>query len=287
MFHSIFSDSQNIENLPTSKNEVQKSLTDDFGFIIVRHVNSTETSHYWKYNIQQIRKFYSNPNIVVIDDNSSQKIMDEDVYPCNLENVVFIQSEFPGKGELLGFYYLHTHKLFKKAVIIHDSFFFHGKIDFDSITDPCKFMWEFPGGHYEYDSVVGLAYFKNTESLAELFDKKQLIRGCFGCQAMVTWDFLEKIQETYNFFNILNYIKSRHERYNAERLFGLVCIHSLIHCYGYSEHVGEQISILGNVNKYPQWGISWQAYYDSLITNKTFLDENGKEALAIKVFSGR
>jgi hypothetical protein len=242
---------------------------------------------------------------VVIDDNSSQTIIDDDGYPCNLENIVFIHSEFPGKGELLGCYYLYTLKLFKKAVIIHDSFFFHGKIDFESITDPCKFMWEIPGGHYEYDSVAGLSYFtpfpnynadesamnelkcKNTDSLADLFNKKQLIRGCFGCQAFVTWDFLKKIHEKYNFFNILNYIKIRHERCNAERLFGLVSIHALIYCYGYSENVGEHISILGDVTKYPKWGISWQTYYDILMSKEPFLDQYGNNALVVKVFSGR
>jgi hypothetical protein len=282
MFHSIFTTipNENIEKIPS----------DNFGFIIIRYVNSPETSHYWKYNIQQIRKYYSNPTIVIIDDNSSQKIIKDDPYPCDLDNVVVIHSELPGKGELLGFYYLHKLKLFKKAVVIHDSFFFHGKIDFNSIIDPCKFLWDFPGGHYENDSIHGLSYFKKIDSLADLFNKKQLIRGCFGCQAFVTWDFLEKINEEYDFFNILNYIKSRHERCNVERLFGLVCIHALIHCYGYNKTVGDDISILGNINDYPNWGISWQSYYevfDLFNSSNIFLDQHGNDAVAVKVFSGR
>jgi hypothetical protein len=256
----------------------------DFGFIIVRHVNSEITNKYWKHNVRCIRNFYSEPNIVIIDDNSDINFLkesDEDKY------VTVIQSELPGKGELLGYYYLHSRKLFKKAIVIHDSCFFHRKIEFDSMTEPCKFIWDFPGGHYEYDSLNGIKYFKQEESLVDLFQKKNIIRGCFGCQSMVTLDFLEKIVQEYNFFNLLNYITSRHERFNSERLYGLVCIHALINYYQYPENIGENISILGNVIEQPRWGISWDEYLKILSSGEKIVDKNNNGIYLFKVFSGR
>jgi hypothetical protein len=47
-----------------------KTRKASIGFIILRHVNSEESDHYWKSAYESIRKYYSNP-IVIIDDNSS------------------------------------------------------------------------------------------------------------------------------------------------------------------------------------------------------------------------
>ena len=90
-----------------------------FGFIITRHVNSERTNKYWNLCIRCIRRYYNN-TIIVIDDNSNKSFIKADF---EYKNVQFIQSEFPGAGELLPYYYFHLNKYFNNAVIIHDSVF--------------------------------------------------------------------------------------------------------------------------------------------------------------------
>jgi hypothetical protein len=125
--------------------------------------------------------------------------------------------------------------------------------------------------------------FTNTTNV----NKKDTIRGCFGSQALVTWDFLKKMDDEYGFFNIINYVKNRHERYNIERLFGLVAIHALIYCYDYPPTVWQDISILGDITQYPRWGMSWETYQSYLSSGYDFRDQHDSPARMIKVFSGR
>jgi hypothetical protein len=91
------------------------------------------------------------------------------------------------------------------------------------------------------------------------------------------------MDKEYNFFNTLNYIKSRSERFNMERLFGLVCIHTMIHGYGYPDTVGEKISMLGDIRNYPRWGMTWKTY----LSETGFKDQHDQPAYLVKVFTGR
>ena len=52
--------------------------SNDFGFIILRHVNNKQTNQLWKINIKNIRKFYNN-KIYIIDDNSNEDFLDEEI----------------------------------------------------------------------------------------------------------------------------------------------------------------------------------------------------------------
>jgi len=100
-----------------------------YGFIITRHVNSEKTNNYWNLCIQSIRRFYSpyKYKIVVIDDNSNKDFVKAET---NYANVIYIQSEFLGRGELLPYYYFYKYHFFEYAVIIHDSLFFLKKLKF-------------------------------------------------------------------------------------------------------------------------------------------------------------
>ena len=102
-----------------------------YGFIITRHVNSNKTNLYWNECVKRIRQFYPKKEIIVIDDNSNEEFVKDF---NNLDNIRFIKSEFNGAGELLPYYYLHKHKFFPAAVIIHDSVFFQKKINFDLLS---------------------------------------------------------------------------------------------------------------------------------------------------------
>ena len=70
--------------------------------------------------------------IVIVDDNSNYEYVKSEF---DYKNIEIIQSEFPGRGELLPYYYLLKYKFFKNAVIIHDSVFFHKRIPFEKFTN--------------------------------------------------------------------------------------------------------------------------------------------------------
>ena len=73
----------------------------DYGFIITRHVISELTNKYWNNCIKCLRSFYPQKKIVIIDDNSNKDFL-KSFY--NFDNIEIIESEFPGRGELLPYY---------------------------------------------------------------------------------------------------------------------------------------------------------------------------------------
>ena len=101
----------------------------NFGFIITRHVNSEKTNRYWNHSVKLLKTLYPNKKIVIIDDNSNQNFVKAEF---DYKNVEIINSEFPGSGEILPYYYFLKNKYFENAVILHDSVFFHKRIPFEA-----------------------------------------------------------------------------------------------------------------------------------------------------------
>jgi len=106
-------------------------IMNSFGFIIIRHVNSEKTNKYWNHSIKCLRRLYPFIKIIIIDDNSNYNYVKEDF---NYKNVETIRSEFKGRGEILPYYYYFKNKYFDNAVIIHDSVFFHKRVDFNKLV---------------------------------------------------------------------------------------------------------------------------------------------------------
>ena len=114
-----------------------------FGFIITRHVNSKKTNNYWNQCIKLIRMYYPFRKIIVIDDNSNQFFISADF---QYKNVSFIQSEYPGRGELLPYIYYLKYRWFDNAIIMHDSVFIHKRMPFETFKMPVMPLW-----HHPYD----------------------------------------------------------------------------------------------------------------------------------------
>ena len=88
---------------------------DQIGFIILRHVNSELTNQYWIHCYNCIRKHYPENMILIIDDNSDYRYITNK----GLYKTLTINSEYPGRGELLPYYYYLQYKLFDTAVQTH------------------------------------------------------------------------------------------------------------------------------------------------------------------------
>lgn len=195
-----------------------------FVFIIIRHINSEETNKYWIESYKCIREFYPNTKIIIIDDNSDIKYIND--FGLIFENVEFVQSEFPKRGELLPYYYFYKNKYAEKAVIIHDSVFIKGKIDFEKYKNiDIKFLWHHK--HIWDDEINEKRLIKtldNNEELLQLYNKKDSWILCFGVMSFLSHEFITKIQDKYKIFNLLEHVNSRDDRMCLERIFGLLCI---------------------------------------------------------------
>ncbi len=188
-----------------------KTRKASFGFILLRHVNSEQSNEYWKIAYESIRKYYSNL-IVIIDDNSNDFLT-----PMTMKNVIVIQSEYPGRGELLPYYYYSKHKWFDQAVILHDSVFINKKIDFH--VHSYKFLWEFTEHKYNEPSKEKnlIRALNNHDELIELYETKQW-KGCFGVMMVVQHSFLKQLDKQYDLSKLLPLVKKRNDRKGLERV---------------------------------------------------------------------
>jgi hypothetical protein len=203
----------------------------NYGFIITRHVNSEQTNRYWNQNVKLIRTFYPLKKIVIIDDNSDKKFVKAD-FPYN--NLIVIQSEFQGRGEVLPYYYYLKYKWFPNAIIMHDSLFVHRRIPFESIKMPVLPLW-----HHEYDKEnlpnilrIALSLYNNGNILRKLNGNEINILGlnmngnkfnlCFGAQCYIKLSFLEHLQNKYKITNLVHVIKNRTDRCAFERVIGVL-----------------------------------------------------------------
>jgi hypothetical protein len=203
----------------------------DYGFIITRHVNSTKTNKYWNQCVKLIRTFYPLKQIVIIDDNSKQEFVRANhMY----QNITIIQSEYPGRGELLPYIYYLKYKWFPNALIIHDSLFIHRRIPFEHFKMPVLPLW-----HHNYDKENINNISRITASLKHNHHLMKKIRGsdmnilgfnnnndnfnlCFGGQTYIKLSFLELLQTKYNINNLVSVVHNRTDRCSLERVLGLL-----------------------------------------------------------------
>ena len=201
----------------------------NYGFILTRHVNSEQTNKYWNRCVKLIRTTYPLRKIIVIDDNSNQDLVKAF---HDYKNLTIIESEYPGRGELLPYFYYLKYKWFPNAVIIHDSLFIHTKIAFETFNMPVIPLW-----HHSYDkdnvsNILRIAStLKNNYAIIKkINDNETNILGlttdkfnlCFGGQAYIKLDFLEHLQNKYNITNLVHVIHNRTDRCTLERVIGLL-----------------------------------------------------------------
>ena len=253
-----------------NKTGLCRIINNVLGFVFTRHVNSFQTNLLWIECYTKIRLYYPDSPIMIIDDNSNY-----DFIQCSipLKNCFIIQSEFHGRGEILSYYYYHKYHPFEKAVILHDSTFINKYIDFYSVQD-VQFLWSFI---HNYDNPAleskFLSKLKNNELLLHLHKNYQGWSGCFGVQSVICFSFLDKIVNKYDFFNLIQHIYSRNERYHIERIFGVIC---------FTEVLEGVKSMFGNIHSYSWgWGYTFENYLNH--TKLGVIDH----LPIVKVWSGR
>lgn len=261
---------------------LSKQKKSSYGFIITRHVECEKTNKYWNHCVRCIRNYYPYRKIVIIDDNSNTEFVKAYV---DCSNIIIIKSEFPGRGELLPYYYFYHNHFFNNAVIIHDSVFFHKRINFDRyLSFPILRLWHFNADTENINNTIRIAnYLYNNHSIQEslllnqmniLGFNKDTWYGCFGLQCFINHDFLKNIQNKYNIFNMLKGISSRLDRCSTERILGVIFSKEYNKPYKIK-------SILGDIMKYEKWGYSYEDY------EKDFYVKKRIPKHIVKVWTGR
>lgn len=262
-------------------------MSSSFGFLMTRHVNSEKSNAYWQEAYRCIRAIYPDVLVLIIDDNSRPEYLRIHPETPALTNVWIIQSEFPGRGELLAYYYFWKYKPpFEKAVVIHDSLFiqplfrewFSQQV---AEIDTVRFLWHFP--HFFDEPANEKTYLRALECSPRLIEdlvyfhqglQKEWL-GCFGVMSVIDGGFLANLVAKYGLFQWFQMIFSRNERYVIERVFAvLCCIEDRAACK----------SLLGDIYETPR---NFHFVWDDYVKGEWKKEELMTRLPLLKVWSGR
>lgn len=253
---------------------------DKFGFIISRHVNSEKTNNYWNHSVKMLRRLYPFCKIVIIDDNSNYNFVKAD---HEYNDIQIIQSEFPKRGELLPYYYYLKNRFFKNAIIIHDSVFFHKRINFE-LYDGIDVLplWHFNSDKENvYNTARIIKKLRNRSAIeAKLLHDNYIMKmkldkwcGCYGVQCYISLNFLERLENRYGITNLLSEVNCRSDRCCLERIFGAIFFTECPNLFS-------KKSLFGNIMTYDRWGYTYDEYMKDLNDKKL-------PRAFIKVWTGR
>jgi hypothetical protein len=240
-----------------------------YGFIVTRRVIDDITNQYWIQSYNCIRAFYNNP-ILIIDDKSNEQYITNDIELVNC--TIIKNTDYPGSGELGAYFYFRTLRPFDKAVILHDSVFIQSYIDFDTICN-INFLWSFDSicnDIVNYKGLLARSKLSN-EHRNKIWSDDTWWRGCFGVMSVISYDFLEKIDNCIGLTtHLIKYVNTRTRREMVERVFAIAC-HLVKPDLLYSP------SIFGDILKYCPWGVTYNDYKTGKYANLPI----------VKVWTGR
>ncbi len=186
-------------------------------FIILSNSNSKEIDDYWRLCYKQIRQYYKHEKIIIIDDNSTYAKRDVP------DDVVILYSEFPGRGELLFYYYFLKYKFADIGVFVHDSMVLHNKLKTE-YSDTYRFFWDFEPHKWDFKKLIinEIEKQKYHKDILDVYLNKKW-KGGFGCVGIFQYNFLKKVEDKHSLFsNMISTIKTREERMNLERIIPIV-----------------------------------------------------------------
>ena len=216
------------------------------GFIMLRHVNNELTNNYWNHCYESIRKHYPENMILIVDDNSNYEYV---VEKQPLYKTTVINGEYPGRGELLPYYYYLHNKLFDTAIIIHDSVFVNQQIDFS--VDKYKMLWNFKHNWDQIEDETNIINVFNDVELLNFHKNKALWKGCFGGMTIITHEFLSFVNKQYDISKLLNVIKTRYNRCSFERVISCLLQSCLL-----QKNTNE--TLLGDIHDYYNRSITFE-----------------------------
>jgi len=211
----------------------------EVGFIILRHVDSDSTNKYWVQCYQRIRKYYPENAILIVDDNSNHDFITNEA----LYKTTVVASDYPGRGELLPYYYYLQHNLFDTAVILHDSVFINKCIDFR--VETYQMIWDFDHDPQwdQADDVTRMLTLFNDDEIVAFHNDRHLWKGCFGGMTVIKHAFLKHINAKYDLRLLLDVVRNRYNRCSFERV--IACL---------LQKEAPTTTMFGDIHTYCRWG---------------------------------
>jgi hypothetical protein len=247
---------------------LEEPINRSFGFMLLRHVNSQKTNRYWNTSVKLLRTLYPKRLIVIIDDNSNSDLVKAD---HAYKNIIVVRSDWPGRGELLPYIYFARNKWFERAVIIHDSVFFHKRIAFDTFEVPCIPIWHFGKSNKTTHLANNLRIagaLKYSDVVRKCLSNNPVWNGCFGVQSVIKHSFVVHLMDKYDCYNLVTVVKCREDRCSLERVFAVLF---------YLELRKVNFSLLGEKTDF---SLTYEQYVQSL-------KKNALKDSVVKVFTGR
>lgn len=238
-----------IENQDKNNNiaELFPRVTNE-GIIMLRHVTDKTSDKFWRHGYDCIREFYPTENVLIIDDNSNYDFISEKELD---KNTLVIRSEYPGRGEVLPYYYYSRigNKFCNTALCIHDSMFITAHININEINK-CKMLWSFSSHHpYERNNAYNILSVYHDSELNTLFGGITW-KGCFGGMSIINHDYLLEINNKFNISLMLEVITTRPHREAFERVWG-----AILHFCENTQKVNNVL--IGDIHEKGHWGKTW------------------------------
>jgi len=126
-----------------------------------------------------------------------------------------------------------------------------------------SFKQNFINENNNHNDFTTIGDFTNGDKIVEFLKENPDGFGCFGCQAVITYEYLDYLVKTYNFFQLFEKINDRHSRMMFERILGALMTYE------------KKSSIFGNWYEYMD---KYYIRYKNLmfyIINKNVLKDNG------------
>ena len=214
----------------------------DIGFIILRCVKEPKVNKYWQLCYDSIRHFYPESPIVIIDDCSNPDMLTDK----SMTNTTIVNSEFPGRGEVLPYYYYQKNRWFPRAMIIHDSIVINSKLDLN--FDRAIMLWHFKHNWDQpEDEIRILSGLKDPVPILQFHSQKDKWNGCSGGQCLIELSFLDELDSKYDLKRLVDLIQNRFQRMSFERVWAtLLCA-----------NMDSRMSLFGDIHDYMDWGISF------------------------------
>ena len=226
-------------------------------FYITRSVRNEEHLLIFLECIESIQKVYPDSPIIVIKDNETFNFTEYGIEDKDENNIYYINSEFNGAAESLRFYYywkVCTDRVkysyipaTNYAICMHESMFIHSKIILDHVNKygyedlfTARKDWNIPDDELAIIDIIP----KNNDILEVEYFKDNWHTN-FGVCSVVTFEFLNRVNEKFNVFTseFLNKIKTHEQRVALERIWGL-----MFACINFNPY-----TVYGDINTYHGW----------------------------------
>lgn len=199
-------------------------------------------------SVSSAHRFYK--HILIVDDTPIDGI---DIYQLQFNcKVIIIKNQFKKSGEITRIYYFW--KYAKKGdigILIHDSTIINGYINFNNINS-IGFIPLFSIEHKWNNTKDEKSLISKYNELIQIYDNKDIWKGSFGVQYIVTWNFIDKVMYYYKdlFDELLEKIKTRTLRSCCERIIQVIFVSTIYKVISNQSKIIGNISIYGTIHDY-------------------------------------